>query len=95
MVINAETYIGTIWRKLLKRNLINFKDPPVFSKTVFIKTTYFADNLVNYYFENQDEQKCQTIKDFNKGALREFLVTTKRPLSAEKFYTKTNIKILH
>ena len=29
---------------------LNFKDPLGFSKTVFIKTTYFEDDLVNYFF---------------------------------------------
>ena len=39
VLINAKIYIGTIWGKLLQRNLSNFKDPLGFSKTVFIKTT--------------------------------------------------------
>ena len=41
-------------------------DPLVFSKTVFIENTFFADDLVNYCFENQGEQTCQTIIHFNK-----------------------------
>ena len=65
VVINAYIYMGTIWGKLLQRNLLNFKDPLGFSKYVFIKTTYFEDDLVNYFFENQGEQTCQTIKHFN------------------------------
>ena len=51
---------------MLQRNLLNFKDLLGFSKTVFIKTTYFEDDLVNFFFENQSEQICQTIKHFNK-----------------------------
>ena len=66
VMINAKLYIGTIWGKLIQRNLLSFKDPLGFSKTVFIKTTYFEDNLVNYFFENRGEQTCQTIKHFNK-----------------------------
>ena len=31
-----------------------------------LKTTYFENDLLNYFFENQDEQKCQTIEHFNK-----------------------------
>ena len=52
--------------KLIQRNLLRFKDPLGFSKTVFIKTTYFEDDLVKYFFEHQGEQTCQTIKHFNK-----------------------------
>ena len=52
MMINAKLYIGTIWGKLIQRNLLSFKDPLGFSKTVFIKTTYFEDDIVNYFFEN-------------------------------------------
>ena len=66
VVINAKTYIRTIWGKLLQRHLLSFKDPLGCSKTVFIKTTYFEDDLVNYIFANQGEQTCQTIKYFNK-----------------------------
>ena len=66
VMINAKLYIGTIWRKLIQRNLLSFKDPLGFSKTVFIKTTYFEDSLVNYFFENEGEQTCQTIKHFKK-----------------------------
>ena len=68
-MINAKLYIRTIWGKLIQRNLLRFKDPLGFSKTVFIKTTYFEDDLVNYFFENQGEQTCQTIKHFNKETL--------------------------
>ena len=49
VVINAKIYNGTIWGKLLEQNLLNFKDALGFSKTVFIKTTYFEDNLVNFF----------------------------------------------
>ena len=66
-----------------------------FSKTVFIKTTHFEDYLVNFFFENHCKQTCQTIKHFNKEDPAKFLVTTRPHLSAEKFYTKTNMKILH
>ena len=65
VVINAKIYIGTIRGKLLQRNLrmlqrnlrnlrnfkLNFKDPLGFSKTVFIKTTYFEDDLENYFLK--------------------------------------------
>ena len=66
VMINAKLYIRTIWGKLIQRNLLSFKEPLGFSKAVFIKTTYFEDDLVNYFFENQGEQTCQTIKHFNK-----------------------------
>ena len=95
VIINAEIYIGTIWGKLIQRNLLNFKESLGFSKTVFIQTTYFEDNLVKYSFENQGEQICQTIKHFNKEDRAKFLVTTRLLLSAEKFHTKTKMKILH
>ena len=65
-MINTKLYIGTIWGKLIQRNLLSFKDPLGFSKTLFIKTTYFEDDLLNNFFENQGEQKCQTIKHFYK-----------------------------
>ena len=74
---------------------INFKNPLNFSKTVFIKTTYFEDNLVNYFFENQSEQTWRTIKHFNKvirRTLKKFLVTTRPILSAEKFLDKIKYK---
>ena len=74
---------------------INFKNSLAFSKTVFIKTTYFEDNLVNYFFENQSEQTWQTIKHFNKvirGTLKKFLLTTRPILSAEKFLDKIKYK---
>ena len=51
VVINAESYTGTFWGNLLKRNLINFRDPQGFSKTNLIKTTYFEDDLVVYFFK--------------------------------------------
>ena len=41
IIIKAKIYIGTTWGKLLQRNLLNFKDPLGFSKTSFIKTTYY------------------------------------------------------
>ena len=65
-MINAEIYIRIIWGKLIQRKLLSFKDPLGFSKTVFIETTYFEDDLINYFFENQCEQTCQAIKHFNK-----------------------------
>ena len=66
-MINAKLYIGTIWGKLIQRSLLSFKDLLGFSKTVFIKITYFEDDLVNYFFfENQGEQTCQTIKHLKK-----------------------------
>ena len=65
-MINAKLLIGTIWGKLIQRNLLSFKDPLGFSKTVFIRITYFEYDLVNYFFENKGEQACQTIKHFNK-----------------------------
>ena len=101
-MINAKLYIGSIRGKLIQRNLLRFKVPVGFPKTVFIKTTHFEDELVNYFIKNQGKQTCQTIKHFNKEdknflqkSLQKFLVTTRPHLSAEKFYTKTNMKILH
>ena len=66
VMINAKLYIGTIWGKLIQRNLLSFKDPLGFPKTVLIKTTHFEDDIINYFFENQDKQTVQTIKHFNK-----------------------------
>ena len=84
VIINAKLYIGTIWGKLLQRNLLSFKDPLGFSKTVSIKTTHFEDDLVSYFFEIQGKQTCQTIKHFNMEDPAKILVTTRRHLSAEK-----------
>ena len=50
VMINAKLYIGTFWGKLIQRNLLSLKDPLGFLKTVFIKTTHFEDDLVNYFF---------------------------------------------
>ena len=56
-------YIGTTWEKLLQGNIIKFKGSPRFLENCFfIRTTYFEEHLVNYFFENQGEQTCQTIK---------------------------------
>ena len=67
VMINAKLYIGTVWGKLIQRNLLSFKDPLGFSKTVSYQNhIFFQDDLVNYFFENQGEQTCQTIKHFNK-----------------------------
>ena len=66
VVINAKFFIGTNWGKLLQRNLVKFKDPLRFSTTVFIKTAYLVNDLVNYFFKNKGEQICQTTKHFNK-----------------------------
>ena len=49
VMINAKLYLGTIWRKLIQKNLLSFKDTLGFLKTVFIKTTYFEDDLVNFF----------------------------------------------
>ena len=57
--------------KLLQRNLLNFEDPLGFSKTVFIKITYFEEDL-NYFFEIQGEKTCQTTKNFNKDPAKIF-----------------------
>ena len=50
VVFITKIYIRPIWGQLLQRNLLNFKDPLVLLKTVFIKTTYFEYVLVNYFF---------------------------------------------
>ena len=72
MMINAKLYVGIIWGKLLQRNLLSFKDPLGFPKSVFFKTTHFEDDLVNYFFENQGKQTFQTIKHLNKEDLQKF-----------------------
>ena len=41
VMINAKLYIGTIWGKLIRRNLLSFKDPLGFSKTVFYQNHIF------------------------------------------------------
>ena len=82
---------GNILGEAATKKPINFKNSLAFSKTVFIKTTYFEDNLVKYFFENQSEQTWQTIKHFNKvirRTLKKFLVTTRPILSAEKILHK-------
>ena len=53
VVINAKTYIATIWGKLQQRILFKFKDSLGFSKNVCIRTEYFERDLVNYFFENR------------------------------------------
>ena len=41
VMINAELYIGKIWGKLIQGNLLSFKDPLGFSKTVFYQNHIF------------------------------------------------------
>ena len=94
-MIIAKLYIGTIWGKLIQRNLLSFKDRLGFPKSVFIKTTHFEDDLVNYFFENQDNQTCQTIKHFNKEEPAKVFGNNKTTFISGNFYTKTNMKILH
>ena len=76
------------WGKLLQRNLLNFKDPLNMSKTVLIKTKYVEVDLVNNFLVEQSNTLI-------RRTLQTFVVTTRQLLSAEKFYTKTNMKILH
>ena len=94
-MIIAKIYIGTIWGKLLQRNLLSLKDPLGFPKTVFIKTTHFEDDLVNYFFENQGKQTCQTTKHFNKEDPAKFIGNNKTTFICEKILHKTNMKVLH
>ena len=82
--------IGTIWGKLIQRNLLSFKDPLGFSKTVFIKTTYFEDDLVNYFFENQIKQTCQTVKHFNKEDPLKIFGNNKTTFTSGKILHKNN-----
>ena len=88
VMINAKLYIGIIWGKLIQRNLLSFKDPLGFSKTVFIKTTYFEDDLVNNCFENQGKQTCQTIKHFNKEDPVKIFGNNKTTFISEKILHK-------
>ena len=88
VMINAKLYSGTIWGKLIQRNLLSLKDPLGFSKTVFLKTTYFEDHLVNFFFENQGEQTCQTIKHFNKEDTVKFFGNNKTTFISGKILHK-------
>ena len=88
VVFITKIYIRPIWGQLLQRNLLNFKDPPVLLKTVFIKTTYFEYVLVNYFFENQGEQTCQTIKHFKKEYLAKIFGNNKTTFIIGKFLQK-------
>ena len=90
-MINAKLYIGTIWGKLIQRNLLSFKDPLGFSKTVFIRTTCIEDVLVNYFFENQGEQTNQTIKHFNKEDPVKFFGNNETTFISGKFLQKKQI----
>ena len=90
VVINAKTYIGAIWGKLLQRNLINLKDPLGFSRIIFIKTTFSEDNLVNCFFENQGDQTSQTIKHFNKEESANIFGNNKTTFISGKIVHKTN-----
>ena len=87
VVINAKIYIGTIWGNLLERNLLNFKDPLGFS-FFFIKTTYVEHDIVNYFFENQVEQTCQTIKHFNKEDPAKIFGNNKTPFTPKILHQK-------
>ena len=49
VMINARLSIGTIWVKLLQRNLLSFKNSLGFPKNVVIKTTHFEDDLLNFF----------------------------------------------
>ena len=50
VLINAKIYIGTIWGKLLQRNLSNFKDPLGFSKTVFYQNHIISRRFSKLFF---------------------------------------------
>ena len=50
VLINAKIYIGTIWGKLLHRNLSNFKDPLGFSKTVFYQNHIISRRFSKLFF---------------------------------------------
>ena len=90
VVINAKFFIGTIWGKLLQRNLVSFKDPLCFSKTVFIKTAYLVNDLVNYFFKNKGEQICQTTEHFNKEDPAKIFGNNRTAFTCEKVLHKNN-----
>ena len=45
VMINAKLYIGTIWGKLIQRNLLSFKNPLGFSKTVFLSKPHILKTI--------------------------------------------------
>ena len=69
LVTNAKSYIGTIWGKLLQRNLLNFKEPLGISKTVFIKTKHFEDDLV-IFFKNMVSKHVKRVIIFIKRTMQ-------------------------
>ena len=77
VVINAKVFIGTIWGKLLQRNLLNFKDHLVFSITVFIKTKYFEDDLVNFFLKIKASKQVKRSNTLSRRTLQKLLVTAK------------------
>ena len=93
VVINAKIFIGTIWGKLLKRNLLNFKDHLVFSITVFINTKSFEDDLVNFFLKIKASKQVKRSNTLSRRTLQKFLVTTKYFCQRKKFYTTTYMKI--
>ena len=95
VVINAEFTWEQFGGKLLQRNLINFKEPLGFSKIVFIKTTYFEENLVNFFvLKIKVSNHFKRSNTLLRRTLQKYLVTTRTRLSAKKFYTKTNMRLL-
>ena len=69
--------------------------PRVLEICFFIKTTFFQDDLVNYFFENQGEQTCQTTKHFNKEDPEKIFGNNKTTFISRKILHKSNMKILH
>ena len=53
VVINAKTYIRTIWGKLQQRILFIFKDALGFLKKCLHQICIFEGDLINYFFENR------------------------------------------
>ena len=73
-------------------NIINFKDAlgfPKFTKTVFIITTYFYDNLV-IFLKIEVNKNVKLFQKFKKTTTQNFLETG-QAFSVEKFSTKNKI----
>ena len=61
----------------------------------FIKTTYFEENLVNFFvLKIKVSNHFKRSNTLLRRTLQKYLVTTRTRLSAKKFYTKTNMRLL-
>ena len=87
VVINAKVYIGTVWGKLLQRNLS--------SRNLFSKKSPILKTTISSIFLNNGNKLVKRLSALIIMTLQNFLLTAWPALSEEKLYTKLIMKILH